>query len=98
MVIVPEDSTNNQINVLTNDYDIDGDDLDITSATQPTHGTTTYTADYVYYTPTTNYNGQDQFSYTITDNNGGTDAATVYITVGGVNDPPNANQTQQQYT
>jgi len=87
---VPEDSTNNQIDVIANDNDIDGDNIDITSVTQPTHGTTTYTADYVYYTPNTDYTGPDQFTYTISDGQGGTDTATVYITVGGVNDPPNA--------
>ncbi|KYK28442.1 hypothetical protein AYK20_07210 [Thermoplasmatales archaeon SG8-52-1] len=88
---VAEDSTNNQIDVLANDYDIDGDDLDITNVTQPSYGNATYTVDYVYYTPDTDYTGPDQFTYSITDNNGGTDTATVYVTVGGVNDPPIAN-------
>ncbi|GAG92644.1 unnamed protein product, partial [marine sediment metagenome] len=88
---VPEDSTNNQIDVLANDNDLDGDDMDITGTSTPAHGTVTYTADYVYYTPTPDYTGPDQFNYSITDNNGGTDSATVYVTVGGVNDPPIAN-------
>jgi hypothetical protein len=87
-VSVPEDSSDNQLNVLANDYDIDGDDLDIVSVTSPSHGTATYTNNYVYYTPTPDYNGPDQLSYTITDNNGGTDSATVYVTVGALNDPP----------
>jgi hypothetical protein len=68
---VPEDSTDNQIDVLANDNDVDGDDLDITGVTVPLHGTATYTTSYVYYTPDTNYNGSDQFSYTISDGNGG---------------------------
>jgi hypothetical protein len=88
---VPEDSTNNQIDVLVNDVDIDGDTLIVTGVTVPLHGTATYTTSYVYYTPDTNYNGPDQFSYSISDGNGGTDTATVYVTVGGVNDPPVAN-------
>jgi len=85
---VPEDSNNNQINVLANDNDPDGDNIDIVGVTQPTHGTTTYNIDYVYYTPNTNYNGQDQFNYTITDNNGEIDTAFVNITITPLNDPP----------
>jgi len=88
---VDEDSINNQIDVLPNDDDIDGDPLTITSVTTPSHGTATNDNDYTYYTPNTNYNGPDQFTYTISDGQGGTDTATVYITVGAVNDPPNAN-------
>jgi len=74
-----------------NDVDIDGDDLDITGVTPPAHGTATYTIDYVYYTPDPDYNGSDQFNYSISDNNGGSDSATVFVTVGGLNDPPLAN-------
>jgi len=88
---VSEDSNSTQIDVLTNDVDIDGDDLDITAVSTPSHGTATYTADYVYYSPDPDYSGADQFSYTISDGNGGSDSATVYVTVTGVNDPPVAN-------
>jgi hypothetical protein len=87
---VPEDSSNNQIDVLANDFDVDGDSLTITGVTVPLHGTATYTASYVYYTPDPDYNGSDQFSYSVSDGNGGSDSATVYVTVGGLNDPPNA--------
>jgi len=90
-VSVLEDSTNNQIDVLTNDNDPDGDSLSITNVTIPIHGTTSHNASYVFYTPIANYTGSDQFSYTISDGNGGTDNATVYVTVGGTNDPPTAN-------
>ena len=88
---VVEDSTNNQIDVLANDNDPEGDDLNITGVTQPPNGTTTYNADYVYYTPNSNYNGADSFTYTINDGEGGTDTATVNVTVTPVNDPPTAN-------
>jgi hypothetical protein len=87
-VSVPEDSVDNQLNVLLNDVDIDGDDLDITSVSQPAHGSVTFTVDFVYYTPDVNYNGSDQFNYSIGDGYGGSDSATVFVTVGGVNDPP----------
>ena len=44
----------------------------------------------VSYTPNVNFNGTDSFTYTISDGNGGTDTATVSLTVTPVNDPPNA--------
>ncbi len=83
-----EDSVNNEVAVLANDIDIDGDLLSITAVSQPSHGSVTFTVQYVYYTPSTNYFGSDSFSYTISDGNGGTDVAMVFITVTGVNDPP----------
>jgi hypothetical protein len=85
---VNEDTANNIIDVLANDYDPDGDSLEIISVTQPSHGVALFTSDYVYYTPDPNYNGLDQFTYMISDNNGGNDNATVYIIVDNVNDPP----------
>jgi hypothetical protein len=42
----------------------------------------------VDYTPNLNYNGSDSFTYSVSDNNGGTDTATVSITVIPVNDAP----------
>ena len=42
----------------------------------------------VSYTPNLNANGADSFTYTISDGNGGTDTATVRITVKPVNDTP----------
>jgi len=88
---VVEDSSNNQIDVLANDNDPEGDSLNITSITQPSHGTATYNTDYVYYTPESNYNGPDLFTYTISDGEGGTDTASINITVTPANDPPVAN-------
>ena len=64
---VTEDSSDNQIDVLANDVDIDGDDLDITGVNQPSHGTASYTASFVYYTPDADFSGTDQFTYTISD-------------------------------
>jgi len=88
---VTEDSTTNQINVRANDYDIDGDQITISSITQPTHGTASYNSSYVFYTPSANYNGFDALTYVIHDGHGSTDSATVTITVTPVNDPPTAN-------
>jgi len=78
---VDEDSSSNQINVLLNDNDPDGDALTIESVTQPSHGTASHNGDFVYYTPTPGYVGSDSFTYTINDGNGEEDTATVSVTV-----------------
>ncbi|GAA4324621.1 hypothetical protein GCM10023164_25780 [Christiangramia aestuarii] len=78
--------------VLDNDSDIDGDDLTITGTSNPANGTTSINADgTITYTPDQDYNGQDSFTYTISDGNGGTDTATVQVFIGIVNDPPVAD-------
>ncbi|MDV7214218.1 Ig-like domain-containing protein, partial [Azotobacter beijerinckii] len=44
----------------------------------------------VSFTPTANWNGTTSFTYTLSDGNGGTDTATVSVTVTPVNDAPDA--------
>ena len=79
------------LDVRVNDSDPDGHPLTITSAS-PTaqHGTVSCTAAECTYTPALNYFGPDSFTYAISDGHGGTDTATVSITVNPQNDPPNA--------
>lgn len=75
-------STNNVINVLSNDYDEDGDTISIDSITsQPTNGSATTSGDTILYTPNEGFNGTDSFEYKITDGNGGYDTAIVNISV-----------------
>ncbi|MGN6525560.1 MAG: beta strand repeat-containing protein, partial [Burkholderiaceae bacterium] len=51
-------------------------------ATGPSHGAVTMNADGTYtYAPTAGYAGTDSFTYTITDSNHQTTAATVHVTV-----------------
>jgi hypothetical protein len=92
---VAEDSGANAINVLANDtFAPDaGETLTITSVTQGTNGSVAITGGgtTVSYTPNANFFGSDSFTYTISDGNGGTDTATVSITVTPVNDAPVAN-------
>ena len=83
-----EDTATN-INVLANDTDVDGDSLSVSSFTQPSHGTVSENTDgTLNYNPAANYNGSDSFTYTVSDGNGGTDTATVNLTVTAVNDAP----------
>jgi len=76
-------------NVLGNDSDVDGDDLMVTGNTAPLYGTLVIAADGAFtYTPYEDFNGADSFSYTVSDGEGGSDTATVALTVNPVNDAP----------
>ncbi|MBX3420123.1 MAG: tandem-95 repeat protein [Pirellulaceae bacterium] len=76
-----------QLDVLTNDFDVDtGDTFTITSVTQPAAGTGTVVISNngrsISYTPPTNsFEGTATFSYTITDSTNRTDSASVTLTV-----------------
>ncbi|MCH1555000.1 MAG: Ig-like domain-containing protein, partial [Pseudomonadales bacterium] len=81
------------IAVLANDSDSDGT-LDATSVTitiDPSNGSVSVNAitGEVTYSGDANFVGSDTFNYTVEDNAGAvSSAATVTVTVGGVNDPP----------
>jgi cytochrome oxidase Cu insertion factor (SCO1/SenC/PrrC family) len=95
---VTNEDTAVTIAVLSNDIDPDGDAISLTNFTQATNGivtrntngTATQTDDKLIYTPNANFFGTDSFTYSISDGKGGTDTATVSITVNPVNDPPDA--------
>ncbi|MEL6618389.1 MAG: tandem-95 repeat protein [Pseudomonadota bacterium] len=77
------------IDVLANDTDPDGDDLEITGASVPSaQGTVEIVDNKLVYTPAENFNGDVTITYSITDGNGGTDTAEVAVTVNPVNDDP----------
>ena len=69
-----------QINVLTNDFDPNGDPLSVVDVSLPEHGTVSILDEGVIrYTPNNLYTGDDQFTYTISDGKGGRDTATIFI-------------------
>ncbi len=78
------------INTLANDSDPDGQNLTITTVGSPANGTTSTNGSTVTYTPKTDFNGSDSFSYTVSDGAGGSATATVSISVNSVNDAPTA--------
>ncbi|PSJ72675.1 hypothetical protein C7N43_33020 [Sphingobacteriales bacterium UPWRP_1] len=90
---VPDVATTSQntpvtINVLSNDS---GANISVTNTTNPANGTVSVApSGIITYTPDTGFSGSDNFTYTICDNAGNCDDATVTITVTAVvpNQPP----------
>ncbi len=88
---VGEDSGVTLIFVLTNDTDVDGGPIAVSSITQPSNGTVSNNGTDVSYTPNANYcnnppgTSPDTFTYTLTP---GGSTATVSVTVTCVADAP----------
>jgi len=68
--------------------DVDGDALTYVLATNSSNGASTLSGNVVTYTPNTNYNGSDSFTFIVSDAEYTSSAATVSITVASVNDLP----------
>jgi Ca2+-binding RTX toxin-like protein len=91
---VTDEDTAVTINVLANDIDIDGDAINLETFSQGTNGTVTLnnngtadkTDDKLVYTPNANFSGTDSFTYSVSDDQGGIDTATVTITVNPIED------------
>ncbi len=77
--------------VLANDSDPDGDTFFIMGASTTWGDVQVNTDGTILYTPYPNANGTDSFGYTISDGRGGTDSATVFVTLNDVNDVPVAD-------
>jgi len=72
-----------RLDLLANDDDPDGDELCITSVTQPAHAVATVTTEgsRIDYTPPVGWVGMAVFGYTVDDGRGGTDAGLVRVRV-----------------
>ncbi|WP_440056925.1 Ig-like domain-containing protein (plasmid) [Pseudoalteromonas sp. T1lg65] len=68
--------------------DIDGDSLTVEIQSQPQRGQLTVQGDVFSYTPAPQFNGTDVFTYTVSDGELSSEAATVTMTVSAVNDLP----------
>ncbi|MBV6624590.1 MAG: tandem-95 repeat protein [Rivularia sp. (in: Bacteria)] len=86
--VTTNEDTQVSINVLANDSDADGDNLNIVSVTSGSNGTTAIVSNEIVYTPAANFNGVDSFSYEVSDGNGGMETATVTVNVAAANDQP----------
>ncbi len=82
------------IEVLANDFDIDGDRLSLSGFTQPANGSTEIAgADVVRYIPRPGFTGTDTFRYTVNDARGGSASATVTVEVrASTVQPPGAGE------
>jgi len=95
-VVTREDIPSVKIDVLKNDTDIDNegrhlylDTFSVTSVTQGKNGSVYINTDgSVSYSPDENFYGNDEFTYTVSDNKGDSDTAKVTVTVNPTNDPP----------
>jgi hypothetical protein len=86
-VTVLENSGPNPLNVLSNDR---GSGLTVTGITQPFFGQALILpgGSGVSYLPNHKFDSLDQFTYTVTDRDGRTATATVFVNVSGANMPP----------
>jgi VCBS repeat-containing protein len=85
-----DEDTPVNITVLGNDSDPDtSDTLMVVSTTDGANGTVFLENNHsLTYTPDENFFGSDSFTYEVSDGNGGSDTATVTVTVNPVNDAP----------
>ncbi len=82
------------IPVLNNDSDPDGDPIAVTQITQPESGVVTLNqGGTLTYTPIPDAVGPVMFTYTIADDRGGMDTATVTVNLTNVFDPPSGQKT-----
>ncbi|SDE67816.1 Ig-like domain-containing protein [Desulfuromonas thiophila] len=85
------------LDVLENDSDADDDELSVAIITTASHGTAVINTDKtITYRPEIYYSGTDQIVYEINDGKGGTDQATVNITISPAEStvPGGLNQTE----
>jgi hypothetical protein len=87
------------INVLGNDRDPNGDELELVAVGKPSHGTAVLNPDgTLTYTPDAGFTGDDHFVYTVCEKKAPfdvkplCDTATVSVVVIPVNDPPTINE------
>jgi len=70
------------VDVIANDTDAEGNTLTITGTTNGTKGTVSFSGGVITYTTNTGSSvGTDTFTYTISDGAGGTDTATVHVSI-----------------
>ena len=81
-IVTDEDTAVDNIVVLTNDSDIEGDALSVTEASSVNGGAVTINEDgTLNYSPPANFNGTDTIEYTVTDAGGAASVGAVLVTV-----------------
>ena len=75
------EDTQISIDVLANDSDVDRDNLTVSSVNPGNNGSTEIVDNQIIYTPEANFIGEDSFTYSVDDGNGGTNTAQVSVKV-----------------
>jgi hypothetical protein len=99
-ITLTEDDPNGvTTNVLSNDTGLGDTPVTVQVTTPPGKGTTTVNPDKtITYEPNANQNGPDTYSYAVTDSDGQTSTATVYLQITAVNDAPTISDIPDQGT
>jgi VCBS repeat-containing protein len=87
-----EDETlkvDSDLSILKNDMEVDGNSLAAKKMSDPAHGDLTLNQDGTFtYVPNKNFNGDDQFTYKVSDGKVESEERTVFLGVEAVNDAP----------
>jgi len=83
-----EATEDSPIQITLSGSDEDGDALTYSVVTQPTQGGVSLSGNIATYTPNTNYNGADSFTFTVSDGQVTSAAETISVAVAAANDPP----------
>ena len=84
------------INVLANDFDVDGDTITITNAIANLGQVEVLNGQSILYHAPPNFLGNDIIEYNITDGNGGTAFANVNISIEDINEAPKAEDDEAE--
>ena len=82
------------IELLSSDPDTDAEDLSYSIITSPSNGSAEIDGGSLVYTPASNYNGTDQITYSVSDAESESEAATIDINIVPVNDVPTAQDVE----
>jgi uncharacterized protein (TIGR03437 family) len=84
-------SEDTALNITLSGSDPDGDTITFIPLLAPAHGTISGTAPNLTYTPASNYNGTDSFSFKVSDGRLESPVYTISFTISAVNDAPVAD-------
>ncbi len=88
--IVLDEDTPFEVDVLANDSDLEGDELNVVGLVDPGFGTLIQNGNLITYTPDPDFNGLDAFGYDVSDGTDTVKGVNVLVKVNPVNDPPTA--------
>ena len=76
------------VSIFPEGSDVEGSDLTFSVSSEPSNGSISLVNWFFTYTPDSNFNGQDSFTYIAFDGDDYSEEATINISISEVNDPP----------